>query len=156
MDFSIEEYDESPIDRPDTPACRIAGCDNPVAPHSGRGRKPTMCVEHKGARGSGTASSKGNSIAAKRAARTIRTGVVDPATVGMLFAGFPATAGVMGENNDQFEADLASALELNPGLCKSINTVGKHAGIMMVFAAFASYGMKIVPVAIEEYAMRED
>lgn len=123
--------------------CRV--CGQEAGPYGGRGRKPTLCSEHKAAK-SGSPRSKTvgkNAALAGQAADTLvqYNGLV--ALVATL-ARYPMTGEAIRTSHETFREEAYQALLTDPALCQSIVRTG---GLSGRAALIVSYGMLVSVVA---------
>jgi hypothetical protein len=130
--------------------CRVCGKE---LEYGGRGRKPTLCDEHKkGAAKSKTpaprASSKNASLAADAASALCN--MHSMVAIGAGFVGFSETAGTIVAANDPFYEAARSALSTDPELCRRILSSGAGTGSIALVVAYGMFLSAVVPAAVNE------
>jgi hypothetical protein len=131
-------------------ACRVCGKE---LTYGGRGRKPTLCDEHK--RGNSARSSVQKGGNEKLAAQAVESLMQLNGLVGMglMFGGFLGTASAFSERQDGFREQAYQALLTDPALCKTILRGGKLSGRFSLALAYATLIGGTAPFALQE--MRE-
>jgi hypothetical protein len=135
--------------------CRV--CQREAGPYSGRGRKPTLCPDHKSAssRTGNKSSVKVTGATANLAAQA--TGVLVQLNgimaIGLMAIGMNGTASAIAAANDTFETQANAALLTDPELCKLILRGGVKSAKVTLALAYVGMGTQVVPVAAME--MRE-
>jgi hypothetical protein len=134
--------------------CRV--CGREAGPYGGRGRKPTLCPDHK------TVQSKGKrpNVAGKDANLAAQaTGVLVQlnAMIGMGCAalGLFQTGMAIAHANDTFESAAYQALLTDPEFCKMILKGGAKSAKVSLALAYGGMGMTVVPTALNEMKERK-
>src|SRR3954470_23234006 len=151
LDFvptDIGPSDETPDTTGAEYPCEV--CGKEAGPYKGRGRKPKRCADHK-RNASGTPKTKGTNATLAGQAADALCQVNGLATVGLMVAGFHATAGAIAERESVFREQAYSALLTDPNLCRVILRAGTTSGKLSLLIAYAMLGIGVGPTAIIEF-----
>lgn len=153
--FETEEStaDSVPFLR-DEDTCAVDGCENPIAPYAGKGRKPTKCVEHKGSRGNVTAVKATGVANNKKAQRAAERLCELNDLIGMVLMvpaiDLPETAKTIAMSREGFKEEVYAALVTDDKLCDMILRGGAMTGRMALAAAYGMFAFRIGTVAMAE------
>lgn len=119
--------------------------------HSGRGRKPKYCPEHRGTRSSNTTSKvKGTNEQLAAQALEVLCGFNGIAAFGMRLMRLTETGQAITDRETAFREQAYLALLMDPKLCQTILKSSGTSGIMGLFMAYGMLGAAIAPVAMNE------
>lgn len=161
--FDVDDFNSDEL-TPDTQPlvtgveypCRV--CNREAGPYSGRGRKPTLCAEHKAqTKGSGGRATKTTGKAAQLAGQA-----ADTLSQYNDIVAFVAGLGTLEFTKEQIETanpefrDRAyAALLTDPALAESIIRNGGMSGKAALIIAYAMFAGSVVPVAMGELKIRK-
>lgn len=159
MDFVFSDAeapdDSSPATSDVEFPCRV--CNKEAGPYSGRGRKPTLCPEHKAAKGT-PRQSRVTGAPASLAAQA--AGVLEQLNgiiaVGCMAFGMNETAHAIASGNEQFKEQAYAALVTDQELCKLILKGGVKSAKISLGLAYASFAMGVGPVAVNELRAKKE
>lgn len=157
LDFTPGTTDEAPPQSDVEFPCRI--CGREAGPWKGKGRKPTLCADHKRGTASTVKSKQttpGNTNAklAAQAADALdqMNGLV--AFVAAM-ASWENTGEAIQTGRPTFRDQAYEALLTDPELCRTILRGGVMSGRVALIMAYGMFGVSVAPVALMEARMKK-
>jgi len=134
--------------------CRV--CNKEAGPWGGRGRKPTLCAEHKKGSRKGPAKVTGSASSLAAQAANVLEQVNGIVAIAAMATGFAGTASAIAAANGEFREQAYMALTTDPELCRLILKVGAKSSKMSLGMAYLGLGMAVAPVAVMEFKAKRE
>lgn len=119
--------------------------------HSGRGRKPKYCPEHRGTRSNSSSKVKGTNEQLAAQAVEVLCGINGVVAFGARVMRLTDTGKAITDRETVFREQAYSALLIDPKLCRTILKGSSTSGIFALAMAYGMLGVSIAPVAIDEF-----
>lgn len=131
--------------------CGAPDCGVPLPEHTGRGRKPTRCEEHRKRSGVKRVASTTSNTKLAGDAVEVLSQINSLLTAGMFVTGFPESASALASTDETFRAQAHAALLTDPDLCRVIVRGGGLSGKVMLAFAYGGMLMSAAPVMLTEW-----
>lgn len=125
-------------------------CGREAGPYSGRGRKPTKCVECKPNRAAGRTGVSGGNEKLAALATDALCQINGLMALGAMITGFIETAGAITSAEEDFKTRTHAALLTDPALCRTILKAGTSSAKIALCISYAFMGVSVLPTAVNE------